>query len=116
MISSDFFSSELDKINFYRDIENIVSIEDLDNLIEDFKMINPEFPKETQNMFDLLKLKIKASKYKIKSIKKLGINYQVEFIEGVSLDDLKNFLKLDIKVNFTVVSLDKLRTETKRFK
>ncbi|MDD5213317.1 MAG: CarD family transcriptional regulator [Candidatus Gracilibacteria bacterium] len=116
MISGEFFSSELDKINFYRDIENILSIEDLDNLIEDFKMINPEFPKETQNMFDLLKLKIKAATYKIKRVKKLGINYQVEFIEGVSLDDLKNFLKLDTKVNFTVVSLDKLRTETKRFK
>ena len=85
-------------------------------MIEDFRIINDVFPDETQNMFDLLKLKIKASTYKIKAIKKLGINYQVEFIDWVSLDDLKWFLKLDLKVNFTVVSLDKLRTETKRFK
>ncbi|MDD4151102.1 MAG: CarD family transcriptional regulator [Candidatus Gracilibacteria bacterium] len=116
MISGEFFSSELDKINFYRDIENINSTEDLNNLIEDFKMINENFTDETQNLFDLMKLKIKASKFKIKSIKKLGINYQIDFVEGISLDDLKAFLKLDTKIYFTVVSLDKLRCETKKFK
>lgn len=116
MISGDFFSSELDKINFYRDIENINSIEDLNNLIEDFKMINEHFPDETKNLFDLMSLKIKASKYKIKSIKKLWINYQIDFIEWILLDDLKYFLKLDTKIYFTVVSLDKLRCETKKFK
>ena len=39
-ISDDYFSSELDKINFYREIESIRDIEDLDNLINDFKEIS----------------------------------------------------------------------------
>lgn len=115
MISSEFFSSELDKINFYRDIENIVTIEDLDNLIEDFRMINEDFPSETENLFNLMRLKILASQYKVKSIKKLGINYQIDFIEWVTIDDLKEFLKLDLKVYFTVISLERLRCEAKKF-
>jgi transcription-repair coupling factor (superfamily II helicase) len=70
-IASDFFSSELDKINFYREIESLRNLEDLDNLIDDFKEIQQNIPKETLNLFDLIKLKIVASSYKIKSIKKL---------------------------------------------
>jgi transcription-repair coupling factor (superfamily II helicase) len=36
-IDNSFFSSELDKINFYREIESLESIEDLQSFITDFK-------------------------------------------------------------------------------
>ena len=36
-IDNSFFSSELDKINFYREIESLNSIEDLESIISDFK-------------------------------------------------------------------------------
>ncbi len=36
-LEDDFFDSDLDKLNFYREIESISSLEELDNLIEDFK-------------------------------------------------------------------------------
>jgi len=39
-ISDNYFTSELDKLNFYREIESIRDIKDLDNLISDFKEIN----------------------------------------------------------------------------
>jgi transcription-repair coupling factor (superfamily II helicase) len=39
-IDDDFFSSELDKINFYREIETIENLRDLNDIIEDFKQIN----------------------------------------------------------------------------
>ena len=88
-----YFSSELDKINFYREIESLESLEDLENIISDFKEINKNTPINTNNFFDLLKLKLKASKYNITYIKKVWINYQIDFDENTTVDELKDFLK-----------------------
>jgi transcription-repair coupling factor (superfamily II helicase) len=65
------FHSELDKINFYREIESLEDLEDLENIINDFKEINTDVSKQTQNFFDLLEIKLKAPDYKITSIRKL---------------------------------------------
>ncbi|MDF1682601.1 MAG: hypothetical protein P1U46_02490 [Patescibacteria group bacterium] len=70
-IPDDFFSSELDKINFYREIESIRSLEDLSSLISDFNEINEKIPKSVNNLFDLIKLKIISFKYNILKIKKI---------------------------------------------
>jgi hypothetical protein len=63
----------------------------------------------------LLKLKILASWYKIKSIKKVWINYQIDFEENTSLEELKRFLKVDREVKFGVISVVRLRTLIKNF-
>jgi len=39
-LEDSFFGSELDKINFYREIESLKDIKELDNIILDFKNIN----------------------------------------------------------------------------
>jgi len=39
-ISDNYFSSELDKLNFYREIESIRDFQDLENLIDDFKEVS----------------------------------------------------------------------------
>jgi transcription-repair coupling factor (superfamily II helicase) len=70
-IDNNLFHSELDKINFYREIESLEEREDLENIINDFKEINPNISLETQNFFDLLEIKLKAPEYKITSIRKL---------------------------------------------
>jgi len=70
-IDEKYFSSELDKINFYREIESLNNLKDLENIISDFKEINPDLPNTTINFFNLLKLKIKSSKHKIISIRKV---------------------------------------------
>jgi len=114
-IDDMFFSSELDKINFYREIESLDNLEDLENIIGDFKEINQNIPKSTSNFFDLLKIKLKASEYMIISIKKLWINYQIDFNEDINVEQLKNFLKLDKEVKFSVVWLNKLRSSQKNF-
>jgi transcription-repair coupling factor (superfamily II helicase) len=33
-LPNDFFTSELDKLNFYREIESIKDLEDLENLLK----------------------------------------------------------------------------------
>jgi transcription-repair coupling factor (superfamily II helicase) len=114
-IDNSYFSSELDKINFYREIESLNTLEDLENIISDFKEINSDIPKETINFFNLLKLKLKASNYKILSIKRVWVNYQIDFDKDIKLEELKDFLKLDKEVKFTVINLNRLRTATKNF-
>jgi len=61
-IPDNYFDSDLDKINFYREVETINNLENLEELILDFKQENNvlEFPEEMQNFFNLLKVKIKA--------------------------------------------------------
>jgi transcription-repair coupling factor (superfamily II helicase) len=70
-IPDSYFSSELDKINFYREIETINDLKNLEEIIEDFRLTKPSFPKEAENLFKLLKLKILASNYFIENVKKV---------------------------------------------
>lgn len=114
-ISDNYFSSELDKLNFYREIESIRDLNDLENLIDDFKDISWDFDKATKNLFDIIRLKLQANKFKIKSIKKLWINYQIDFFSEINLDDIKKFLSLDTKLNFSYVDTTKLRSNIKNF-
>ncbi|MFK7779751.1 MAG: CarD family transcriptional regulator [Candidatus Gracilibacteria bacterium] len=114
-IDNSYFSSELDKINFYREIESLESLDDLENIISDFKEINRDTPITTNNFFDLLKLKLKAYKFKIKSIRRVGINYQIDFDKSITLEELKKFLILDKAVNFSVKSATRLRCKIKNF-
>ena len=118
-IDDNFFSWDLDKINFYRDIESISTIEDLENTINDFKEINETIPVWTSNFFNLLRLKILSSQYYLSSIKRVWINYQIDF-EDVwdekQLVVLKKFLDLDRDVKFKVISMTRIRSEVKNFK
>ncbi len=112
----EYFSSELDKINFYREIELIDSLEDLKSIIEDFKILNNNFSLETNNFFELLELKLKAQEFKIKSIKRVLNNYQLDFIENLKIEQLKKFLDLDKEVKFSVIKVSRIRTPVKSFK
>ncbi len=114
-INDNYFNSETDKINFYKEIESIESEQDLDLLVEDFKNINSKIEQEEQNLFDIVRLRIKSSKYKITSIKKVGINYQIDFDENIKVEELKNFLELDKEVLFAVININKIRTSIKNF-
>ncbi len=114
-VDNSYFWSELDKINFYREIESLNSLEDLENIVSDFKEINKNIPKTTNNFFDLLKLKLKASTFWVIAIKKVWVNYQIDFDEKITLDDLKKFLDLDENVKFAVINIKKLRSAIKNF-
>jgi len=57
-IDDNLFSSELDKINFYREIENIRTLEGLEIVKKDFFSFNENLSESVKNFFDLLYLKI----------------------------------------------------------
>lgn len=114
-IDDNLFSSELDKINFYREIENIRTLEELEIVKKDFFSFNENLSESVKNFFDLLYLKIIWFAFKINSFRKVWINYQIDFFEESNLDDLKKFLQLDREVKFQFVDAKKLRSSVKNF-
>ena len=123
-IPDNYFNSDLDKINFYREIESVNNMDDLNELIKDFKIENnlDIFPEEMQNFFNLLKVKLYSGKYYIEHIKKVWINYQIDFSshlaspKGRGIEQLRKFLDLDKQVKFSVITPQRLRAKTKEFK
>jgi transcription-repair coupling factor (superfamily II helicase) len=114
-IPDDFFGSELDKINFYREIELINDLEELENIKMDFINSNNTIPEPFYNLFDLLELKLRASKYLIEGIKKIWVNYQIDFDKNIGLEELKEFLNKDKEVKFKVITTNKLKASIKNF-
>ncbi len=112
----DFFASELDKLNFYREIESIRERDELENLITDFQEFCGELREEHKNLFQLLEVKIMASVYKIKSIKRSWVSYEIVFHSSLSIEELKSFLVLDTQVKFIVSGLTKLTCSCQKFR
>jgi transcription-repair coupling factor (superfamily II helicase) len=115
LIPESYFNGEIDKINFYREIEMIKDEQELNGVIEEFENINPDFPPETENLFDILKCKIQAKSFKITHIKRVWVNYELIFQNDLTVEELKKFLQLDKEVIFHIVSIDKIRTPKKSF-
>ncbi len=115
-INDECFASNLDKINFYREIEFIDNIDDLEEMIAWFTEINPNLPEESHNLFKLLKLKIQSSLFKINSIKRNGLSYEICFNNDLSMQELKWFLDLDKRVVLIVKDLHQLKVPVIKFK
>ena len=129
-IPDSFFGSSMDKMNFYRELESVDNSEDLQIIIDEFQqhltpalsceereLGNSEFSPETQNLFNLLKLKFQAWEYMISQIKKVWQNYQLDFAseKWKELEILRSFLDRDREVRFTVVDTKRLRSPLKKY-
>lgn len=81
-IPDSYFLSESDKLHFYREIEQIEDVEDLEYLKKSFfenGISQESIPESTQLLFCLLECQLLAQKYNIRSIKRVGVNYQIDF-------------------------------------
>jgi hypothetical protein len=87
----------------------------LKDLKQDFLETNWNINKWLGNLFILLEIKLHWEKYKIVNIKKVWINYQIEFDKNIKIEELKKFLDLDKQVKFIVNSVTKLRSSIKNF-
>lgn len=115
-LSNELFESDLDKLNFYKEIESINSLEELNDLRQDFEKWQNTLSKSEENLFKILEVRIKASDYKIKSIKRLWVSYEINFVDDLKVEELKKFLSLDEKVYFIVNSLNKLKCSCQKFR
>ncbi len=72
-VPDSYFLSETDKLNFYREIELIENIQDLEYLKASFfeNASSDDISPETENLFQMLQTQILAKKYMIKSVKRV---------------------------------------------
>ena len=116
-LPDSYFLSETDKLNFYREIESLEDISDLEYLKESLLSQSEDtvIHNETENLFLLLEAQLLAQKKKITHIKRVGIHYQIDFDNSLSLDELKLFLREDSELSFQVIDIHHLRASVKGF-
>lgn len=114
VLNDEFFASELDKLNFFREVENLETIEDLENFESDFASENTQ--ENVTNLFLLLRARIIFGEFDVQKISKNGNFYVIDFVKNNSLENLKKFLDtFDSHKNMIVVSPEKLRIDAKIF-
>ena len=77
IIPNEFFISELDKLNFFREVENIDNISELEALENEF--LQNERNEHIENLFLLLKARIIFGAFGIEKISKNGNFYVLDF-------------------------------------
>lgn len=115
-IDDDFFDSELDKIRFFRNIESIDTLEDLEYAHQTFAEANETLPESFENLFMLLRARIVLRTFKVTSLKKIGSSYVFELDLSVQVPMVRKFLELDAMGDFTIVSIHKIKANVKNYK
>ena len=115
-ISEEYFMTEADKLNFYREIESLESIEELTALKTDFigDTETKNDPALTQ-FFRITSLSLLAAQYNITRIRKVWKHYTLDFKGDTQLETLKQILKNDSDMYLQVIHSEKMRAETKHF-
>ncbi len=118
LLDADMFLSEQDKLQFFRDIENIETREELEDIETGFSQNLEEERKHiTHNLFLLLKARIVLSEYMVAKVSKIGMNYVFDFHESVNPEIVKRFLEyFDRKKRMVLLSIKKIRVETRYWK
>ncbi|MDD2487548.1 MAG: CarD family transcriptional regulator [Candidatus Gracilibacteria bacterium] len=114
-ISDEFFETEIDKISFFRNIESIETIEDLEYSHETFAYSKDSIPEEFENLFMLLKARIILSQYGVVSLKKVLNNYVFEFDKNTGIEKIREFLNLDKDGNFVIQTIHKIKVDVANF-
>lgn len=115
-INDNFFDSELDKIRFFRNIESIDTLEDLEYTHKTFEEANEILPESFENLFLLLRARIIFRKFGVISLGKIGSSYVFELNPTVEVPMVRKFLELDTTGDFTLVSVHKIKVLVKNFK
>ena len=113
-IKDDFFASEKDKIHFFKNIESIETIEDLEFTQETFKKSNDSFDEDFENLFLLLKARLILQSYWVISLKRVGQSYIFELDQTTPVDKIKIFLeRFDKTWDFVLITVHKIKVETR---
>lgn len=115
-ISDDFFASEVDKIAFFRNLESMENEADLDFTYDTFRQGFDELPEAVENLFLVLKARLRLAQYWVCLLKKVMHNYFFEFDRSTDVPKLRKFMELDRTGDFVIVTAHKVRVETKHWK
>lgn len=131
-LDDELFGSELDKLNFFREIESVENLEELEEIEQEIEvasrklldnsdsennLVTSNSHLATHHIFLLLRARIIFSEYELESLKKVGQNYIFDFYEGTRVELIRGFLdRFDAKNRMTLLSVRKIRTETRYWK
>ncbi len=116
VINDKNFLSELDKLNFFREIESIDSLDEL-NHIEDEMMHSENPDPHIENLILLIKARLIFWEYKALKLSKNGKYFVFDFAANTRSEVIKKFLDtFGKKIEIILVSFEKLRIERKQFK
>jgi transcription-repair coupling factor (superfamily II helicase) len=115
-IPDSFFDSEIDKLHFFRSLESVSSLDELETARASFFDRTAILPEATENLFLLVRARIRLTELKVASLKRTGNSYVFEFAPGTAVADLRKFLEIDTKGEFVFTGNGKIRTETENFK
>ena len=71
-IPKEYITSDADKIDFYKRLNNVVSDEEIDSIVEDLIDRFSDFGEEVNNLIDICYLKVMAKNTMVTSIKELA--------------------------------------------
>ena len=105
------FSSESEKIHFYRLAESLTSIEEIEEL--ESEMLYEGEMGWLSNVFKLLKSKIILRKFHVIKLSRIGANYFFEFPKGTTPKEIRDFLDIDKDGIMVVVNMERIRIDAK---
>lgn len=115
VIDADEFDSEMDRLAFFRDIESIETLEDLDMTESTFRTEN--MPEPMSNLFLMMRASIILRHYGVTRISKMGTQYHFDFREDTTPAILRSFLeRFDTGHDMIIASIHRIKVETKKWK
>ena len=90
--------------------------EDLDFTYDTFRQGNDDLPEAVENLFLVLKTRVRLARYGIRSLKKVLNNYVFEFDPRSDLAKLRAFMDLDRRGDFVIVTAHKVRVESRHWR
>ncbi len=115
VIEDDEFDSQMDKLSFFRDIESIETLEDLD--IAESTFATNTMNESMSNLFLMMRVAIIIKSYSVVRVSKLWNSYHFDFAEDTSPQILRNFLaRFDWGHEMIISSVRKIKIETKHWK
>lgn len=114
ILPDEYFISELDKLHFFREAENIDTLEELENLEKELQ--SEKNDENISNLFLLLQARIVFWDFWLIKISRNGNFYVLDFQKGNTIAELKNFLDIfDQEKNMIVVTPEKVRVDAKNY-
>lgn len=95
VLPESLFNGDVDKIHFYRSLEGIDSVEDLESTEISLTRNHGE-NENVKRLFLLLKARILLSKYGVYHLKKVLKDYVFDF-RNATTQDIRNFLEIDLE-------------------
>ena len=114
-IDDDFFDSDMDKLHFFRQMESIETLEEIEYAYTQITQEHEEVPDQVEMFFWLLAAKVFFQKYGVLEVKKSLGNYVFTFDAQVQKDQIKAFLDMDMQRHVVLVSMTKAQVPARVF-